>query len=129
MNRIIIVLIAIALSVSCTQQNWIADQTGVTIYPEQSEENTAKAVRITPLSGGVFEVKSSASKVFSEEESLIILPFNSQPVFDVKEEGDELVITSQGYSIKVSKKTAKNAKEKEKQHDFTVFCYRPFYGD
>lgn len=97
----------VTFSFSCAQKNWIVDKTGVTLYPDQNEENAAKAVRITPLSKGIFEVKSSATKTFSDEKSLIMLPSNNSVPFEVKEDDKQLVILSQGYSVKVSKKTAK----------------------
>jgi len=105
-NTIISLFFCMSL-LSCTQKPWINNSEGVTVYPSKTENNSAIAIRIKPLKGGIFEIIASADKAFKSDPSLTVLPSLEISQYEVQEDGDLLIIKSEGNSAKVSKTTGK----------------------
>lgn len=90
---------------SCSHENWETGPDGITLYPEQISEGSAKAVRITPLGDGIIKVSASPEKEFSDDSSLVVLPGLPFSKFDLRESGDTLFISTSDLWIEALKST------------------------
>ena len=107
MKNTIITIFLCMLLFSCKQKGWLSNSDGVTVYPSKTSENSAIAVRIKPLKGGIFEVFASADKKFTSNPSLSVLTDLGMTEYNVSEDGDLLVIQSENSLAKISKTTGK----------------------
>ena len=108
MKKIIIYLFVCVFLFSCTQKkDWFNNSEGVTVYPSKAENNSANAIRIKPLKGGIFEIKSSMDQSFKSDPSLTVLPNLEIAKYEVSEDGDLLVIKSNEGVVKISKTSGK----------------------
>jgi alpha-D-xyloside xylohydrolase len=105
MNKILVTLIAGVLAFSCSQKNWEVSEIGVTIYPTNGAEHSAKSILISPVGEEIIKVSASATRTFAEEQSLVVLPEIKPIQFKVKEHGCFLTISTTKIKVKVSKKT------------------------
>lgn len=106
MNRFLAILLICVIGVSCAQKkSWEKDEHGLTVYPGSSGDGVAKAVRIEPRGEEIFEVTASAEKDIKADSSLILSPDLKAVSFQVKEEGDVLVLSTSKAEVKVSKST------------------------
>ncbi len=105
MRNILTVLLIALIGLSCTQKNWKISDSGVILYPTKSAENSAKAIFISPVDEEIIRVSASATKNFSTAQSLVVLP-ETQPVkFSVKENGGNLIVSTDKTSVEISKTT------------------------
>jgi len=105
-NLLTIILIAF-IGFSCTTKNWESGENGVIVYPENVSGNAARAIRITPLGEGIIKVSASATKSFSDEQSLVVLPDVKPVEYLVKEDGDMLILSTTKTKVEVSMITGK----------------------
>ncbi len=105
MNKIILILLAGILTFSCSRKNWEIGETGVTVYPLNERQNSAKAIFISPVDEDIIKVSASATKTFSEAQSLVALPQKKHVKFDVKEKGNKLIIATPSTKVEILKAT------------------------
>ncbi len=105
MKKQVILLITIIFLISCTQQTWEKTSNGVVLRPVQTNEKGAKTIKIVPLGEEIIKVSASATGKFSEKQSLSVLPGITAVDFDVKEEGDKLLISTSKTKVLVSTRT------------------------
>ena len=105
-NLLTIILIAF-IGFSCTTKNWESGENGVIVYPENVSGNAARAIRITPLGEGIIKVSASATKSFSDEQSLVVLRDVKPVEYLVKEDGDMLILSTTKTKVEVSMITGK----------------------
>ena len=104
-TTISLLLIAGLLFFSCAKKNWVVNKNGVTVYPAEVKENSAKAIFISPVDEEIIKVSASATKIFNTNESLVVLQETKPGEFKVSEEGDNLVISTSKTKVEVSKTT------------------------
>ena len=77
------------------------------LYPTNPEQNTAKAVLVSPMDEGIIKVSASATKDFSDEESMVVLPGLEAASFEVTETDDKLFVSTTKTKVEISKLTRK----------------------
>jgi alpha-D-xyloside xylohydrolase len=107
MKNIFILFIVGLSCFSCSRKGWISSDKDVTVYPSTGEANTPGTVKIKPLKSGIFEITACADKSFKSDSSLSVLPGLETANFEVKEDGDFIVIKSDESAAKISKITGK----------------------
>jgi len=107
MKKLLTFFIFILTIYSCTHRNWESGQKGVVVYPKITSENSAKAILITPLDEEIIKISASASKSFSDEQSLVVLPDVKPVEYSVEEVGDKLTVATEKTKVEVSKVTGK----------------------
>jgi len=107
MKKILIILFVCVSSFSCAQKGWQSNNENVIVYPSISKINSAQAIKIIPLKGGIFQIIASANKTFISTASLSVLPNLEISKYEVIEDGDFLIIKSEGRSVKISISTGK----------------------
>ncbi|WP_347840336.1 TIM-barrel domain-containing protein [uncultured Draconibacterium sp.] len=105
MKSFIFVFIMGILMLSCSQKNWEQTSEGVIIYPKQKTDQQAQTVKIVPVHDEIIKVSASATKGFSTQASLIVLPHQNTVPFQVEEDGDQLLISTAKTTVKVSIQT------------------------
>lgn len=105
MKKLITLFLVTFIALSCSQKNWETVNSGVIVYPSNPKDKAAQAILVAPLDDEIIKVSASATKTFSREESLIVLPQNEQAEFDVTEEDDKVVVTTAKTKVEVSKIT------------------------
>ena len=81
MNKFFIAILIGFIAISCTKTNWEKNDSGIVVYPTNSKE--AKAIYISPLNEEIIKVSASATKTFSNKESLVVLPELGTVPFEV----------------------------------------------
>ena len=102
-KAIVFVLIAL-FSFSCSQKNWESSKDGVTVILKNTQEGTAKAIRIQPVGEEIIRVSASATGSFSPDTSLVVLPTKLVP-FQTEGKGDELFVSTSKMKVGISEKT------------------------
>lgn len=107
MRKFLTIISVVIISFSCSQNNWESNEKGVIVYPEQVSDNSAKAIQIVPLGEEIFKVSASATKTFSNEQSLVVLPETKPTEHSVEDIGDKLIISTSKSKVEVSKLNGK----------------------
>ena len=102
MNRFILAVLISLTAFSCTKSKWEQTDDAVIVYPQQAGTQQVKAIKITPVHDEIIKVSASATKTFSEKESLIALPQNETVPFVVEEMDDQLIISTAKTKVEVS---------------------------
>ncbi len=104
MNKALLLLSAVVLIfTACTRKVWEKTDHGVLIYPKQSNENSARAIRINVISNDIIRITASPVFGFSEEKSLCVLePDTVKPKFEVEENNDTLVLKTGKLKVRIS---------------------------
>ncbi len=105
MNKMIAGVLIALMGWSCTQKNWEKSDVGLTVFPEETTENGAKAVRVIPVTSETFRVSSSATKEFTDKESLIVLPQDGAVPFEVTETPQAVQIKTAETMAEITKTT------------------------
>ncbi|QGY45077.1 DUF5110 domain-containing protein [Maribellus comscasis] len=105
MKNILTVILITFISISCSKRNWEAGSNGIILYPSGAKTNAAKAILVSPVDEEIIKVSASATKTFSTEKSLIVLPDTKPVEFEVKEEKDKLIVSTSKTKIEISKTT------------------------
>jgi len=100
-NLLTIILIGF-ISFSCTTKNWESGENGIIVYPENASGNAARAILVTPLDDEIIRVSASATKSFSDEKSLVVLPGIKPVEYSVEEDGDKLIVSTTKTKVEVS---------------------------
>jgi alpha-D-xyloside xylohydrolase len=103
MRKLLFLILAVILVLSCSQKNWTSGPEGVTVYPEYRTENGARAVRIVPLNDEMIRVSASATKAFSKDPSLVVLPDLTPVKYELKENGEALVLSTAELIVEINK--------------------------
>lgn len=85
-----------------SSQEFIRTESGVVVYPSDSE---TKSVRLTFVTPDIVKVEASATTTFDSAESLIAVPVSGQVDFELEETETDLLIKSAELSVSVSKST------------------------
>ncbi len=105
MKHLIFVLLLAFAAFSCSQKNWEKVGPDVLIYPKNPKEKAAKAILVSPIDEEIIKVSASATKVFSREESLIVLPTTGPVSFEVTEEADKVIVSTAKTKVEISKES------------------------
>ncbi len=102
MRKLIAILLITLCGLSCTQKQWETTSEGVVIYPTNPAENSAQVIQITPLGEEIIKVSASATKTFSDAESLVVLSEIEPVKFSIEEKDDLLIISTSKTKVMVS---------------------------
>jgi len=105
MRKLIAILLITLCGLSCAQKQWETTSEGVVIYPTNPTENSAQVIQITPLGEEIIKVSASATKTFSDAESLVVLSEIEPVKFSVEEKDDLLIISTSKTKVMVSTRT------------------------
>ena len=100
MNKFLIAILIASIAISCARTNWEKNDSGIIVYPTNSKE--AKAILISPLDEEIIKVSASATKSFSDKESLVVLPELKPVAFDVENTNDKVVLYTSKTKVEVS---------------------------
>jgi len=103
MKTIVVVVLLCALFAACSPKGYQADESGVTVFPKQTTENGAKAVRVIPVSDEIIRVSASATGQFSTDSSLIALPEDKQIEFTTSEDDQVVKVATASTTVEISK--------------------------
>lgn len=92
-------------TLSCSQKNWEKLDSGVVVYPSNPTDKAAKAILISPIGEEIIKVSASATKEFSNEESLVVLQGLKPVPFELAEENDILIVSTSKTKVKISATT------------------------
>ena len=105
MRKAFSILLIALLGISCSYSGWVSDPTGITVFPVETTNHQAKAVRIEPISDHIIKVKSGAQTTLAESESLVALPINRTAEFTAEEVDGFVVVSTGATSVRVSLKS------------------------
>ncbi len=101
MKQVLFLLLIVVISFSCTKSGWETDGNSVLVYPTKSR---TKVVKIEPFSESVIRVVASPKQIVNNE-SLVVLPKADKINFEITEEDENLLVTTDALVVKVSKAT------------------------
>lgn len=95
-------IIILLFTVSCSQRRWEKLESGVVVYPANPTEKGARAILVSPVDEEIIKVSASATKQFSDEESLVVLPGLKTVPFEVSEDNDQLSVSTTKTKVVIS---------------------------
>jgi alpha-D-xyloside xylohydrolase len=105
MKKILFGCLIAVLGFGCAHKGWQVDDKGLIVWPEKPIGDSVKAIRLLPYGEEVIKVSATAADEFSDEKSLVALPLDKPVNFDVKKEGDDLVLSTSKLLAMVSQTT------------------------
>ena len=105
MNKFLIAILLSIFAISCTKSNWETNDSGVIIYPTSPKEKGAKAIFISPVNEEIIKVSASATKSFSDKESLVVIPGLEPVPFEVTNTDDKVTLSTAETKVEVSLST------------------------
>jgi alpha-D-xyloside xylohydrolase len=94
---------AVILFTMCTQTVWKKTDNGVIIKLKSGSSDVPKLMKLEILNDGIIHVLASPVKSFSEEKSLCVIDRDyPDPFFNVKQERDTLIVSTDRIIAKVS---------------------------
>lgn len=103
MRRLFVLSAFIWILVSCSQPVWHRTDNGVIVRPLNSSVKTARKLKLEVISDRIIRVIASPENDFSKEESLCVkYSSQKQPVFDLKQEINTLILSTSALKIRIS---------------------------
>lgn len=103
MKKILAITLLCSLFAACSPKGYQADESGVTVFPRQTTEHGAKAVRVIPVSDEIIRVSESATGEFSTDTSLVALAGKSKVEFTTDDDDTKVLVTTGKTTVVISK--------------------------
>jgi alpha-D-xyloside xylohydrolase len=103
MKKVFILIFISAGILSCTSKKWNSESGVLTVYPRQTNEYSAKAIQIVPVTDEIIKVAASTGKTFSNDPELVVIPGKKTVNFNLNETRDTLTLSTSEMQVKVLK--------------------------
>jgi len=104
--RLLILSFILLFAAGCSKKSWETTSNGVLLFPKNSGENSAQAIRLEVVNKSIIHVLASPTGTFSNEKSLCALSSDTtKPEFDVQEINDTLILSTAKIIARVCLKT------------------------
>ncbi len=110
MKQIFIAALALSLFWACNTPAWKKNSDGIVVTIKQQGQTPTHKVKLQVVNNSIIRLVATAEKNFSSEKSLVIIPdLSFSDKFEVAEDGNFVLLSTDSLDVKVNKETGEIA--------------------